>query len=226
MTATPLATAQVVARNVAPLAGILFLGWDAVPVLLLYFSDTMLTLAVLFAGALRQFAPPIENDGLAARLNGEAGMIGAAAFVMLVLAVPLGMPLVFILAGRFDWRTLLDDPGFRIGLLWQLIAAAWAYAGLYRALRTATAEQLRLKRRFALVLLRWMVMVALTYTGLAFLFGRYSALFFVAAYVVVSVWAEIAPDRFLRAMPGGAEDAEPPPRPAASIAPRGRRRRR
>ena len=39
--------AQVVARNIAPLAGILVLGWDAANVLLLYAVDTALVAVVI-----------------------------------------------------------------------------------------------------------------------------------------------------------------------------------
>jgi hypothetical protein len=211
MTGTPLVVAQTVARNIMPLAGIVFLGWNALPVLVLYFVDTILSIAVLFAGVLRKFAPPVEDDGWAARLNGEAGMIGGGLFVALVIAVPLGIPLVFMVTDGAAWRTLLDDPAFRVGVVGQAIAAFWSYVGLWRALRIGTVEQLRLKRRFNLVMLRWIALVIVAYTGLGMLLGRSSALLFVALYVVVSVWAEVAPDRLLRAVPGIGEPPQPAP---------------
>lgn len=224
--AAPLAIAQVVARNIVPLAGIVFLGWSAQNVLIVYFADTLLTLAVLFAGVLRHFAPPIENDGWAARLNGEVGMIGGGIFLMLAVSVPLGIPLMFMLGGNFDGRALAD-PGLRAGIVWQCIAALWSYLELYKALRHATPDQLRLKRRFALVFLRWMALVMVAMFGVGFWFGRFGALLFVAIYIGVSIWAEIAPDRFLRVMPGGAEDADPPRLASAPRAagPSGKRRR-
>ncbi len=208
--AAPLAIAQIIARNIVPLAGIVFLGWSAQNVLIIYFADTMLTMAVIFAGVLRKFAPPIEDDGWAARLNGEVGMIGGGVFLMIAVAVPLGLPLLFMLGGNFDLRALLDDRRLLGGLAWQCVAALWSYLALYRALRNATPEQLQLKRRFALVLLRWMALVMVAYLGIGFLAGRFAALIFVAIYIGVSIWAELAPDRFLRAMPGGAEDAIAP----------------
>jgi hypothetical protein len=222
----PLVAAQVIARNIVPLAGIVFLGWNAQNVLIVYFADTMLTLAVLFAGVLRHFAPPIEDDGWAARVNGEVGMIGGGVFLMLAIAVPLGLPLLFMLGGRFDWRAVLDDSNLQVGLLWQCIAAFWSYVELYGALRHATPDQLRLKRRFALVFLRWIALVVVAFFGVGFILGRYSALFFVAIYVGVSIWAEIAPDRFLRVMPGGAEDAEPLPGDLMAHGPRSREKQR
>jgi hypothetical protein len=220
----PLVVAQTIARNIVPIAGIVFLGWNAQNVLIVYFADTMLTLAVLFAGVLRHFAPPIEDNGWAARVNGEVGMIGGGVFLMLVIAVPLGIPLLFMLGGRLDWRAVLNDSSLQAGLVWQCIAALWSYLDLYRALRYATPDQLRLKRRFALVFLRWIALVFVAFFGMGFVLGRHSALFFVAIYVGMSIWAEIAPDRFLRVMPGGAEDAVA--RPAAATVPAKRRDKR
>jgi len=93
----------------------------------------------------------------------------------------------------------------------QAIAAFWSCRDLYRALRTHTPEELRLKRQFALVFLRWMVVIMVTYLGVGFIFGRYAAFFFVAVYTAATIMVDVAPDRFLRAMPGGEEDADPLP---------------
>ena len=208
-----LGAAQIVARNVVPLVGVLMLGWSAQSVLIVYFADTLLATTVLFAGVLRKFAPPIENDGWAARINGEVGMVGGGVFLALMLVVPLGLPILFMLGGRIDWQDLQSDRQLHIGLAWQCAAAAWSYVGLYQALRTATPEQLRLKRRFSLVFLRWIALVIVAYSPLALLFGSFGGLLFVALYAAVSIWTELAPDHFLRVMPGGSEDADPPHAP-------------
>ena len=214
--------AQIIARNIVPLAGILFFGWNAQNVLIVYFVDTLLAMAVLFAGVLRKFAPPIEDDGLAARINGEAGMVGGGVFLALCVAVPLGLPIMFMLGWRVDWAALANDRQLHVGLLWQCAAAVWSYVGLYQALRIATPEALRLKRRFGLVFLRWMALVLVAYSPLALVLGGHGALVFVAIYVVVSIWAELAPDHFLRIMPGAADDSEQPSR----IGQRPRKRKR
>jgi len=222
---TPVEIANTVARNVVPLAGIVFLGWSAATVLVLYFADTMFSLAVMFAGLTRYFMPPVQGDGWAARANGEVGAVGVALFLAAVIAVPLGIPVVFMLAGsQTTLASLFADDAFRAGLLMQGIAAVWSCAGLYRALRTHTPDELRLKRQFALVFLRWMAVLMVTYTGIVFLFGRWAPLVFVAVYAGISIVIDIAPDKFLKAMPGGAEDASPPPAPRAT--PRKRRDRK
>jgi hypothetical protein len=116
--------------------------------------------------------------------------------------------------------SLSADPAFRVGLVLQAIAAFWSGVGLYRALRVQTPEQLRIKRRFALVFLRWVAMLMVTYTGITLIFGRFAAFVYVALYAGLSVFTDVAPDKFLRLMPGGAEDADPLPSarsPAASL---------
>jgi hypothetical protein len=217
--------AQVVARNIVPLAGVLFLGWDARNVLVLYFADTILTIGVICAGVLRKFAPPVEDDGWAARANGEAGVVAGGAFIAAVIAVPFGVFLVFMLGGTFDWRAAIDDASLRAGLAWQCIAAFWSYLGLYRALRHATPEQLQLKRRFGLVFLRWFALVMVAAFGTGFVLGRHGAIVFVAIYVAVSIVAEIAPDRLLRMVPD-VPDGNPVVAPPHARMPKARDRRR
>jgi hypothetical protein len=221
----PLAIANAVARNLVPLGGILFFGWSAANVLILYFVDTLLAMAVMFAGLMRRMLPPPTDEGWAARANAEVGYIGAAAFICAFLAVPLGVPLIFMLMGSdVAWRGLLFDAGFRSGLVLQAIAAFWSCHALYRALKTYTPDELRLKRHFALVFLRWMVVIIPSYFGIGFVFGRFAAFFFVALYTAATIMIDVAPDRFLRAMPGGAEDADPLPRTPASTTPHRHRR--
>ena len=221
----PLAFAQAIARHLVPVAGILFLGWKAGNVLLLYFADTLFACSVVAAGVLRHFHPPPEGEGWASRVNAEAGALIGGLFVGAILALPLGVPLAFMLGDGFAWRAALADPELRAGVLWQAIAAWWSYAELYRALLHSTPDQLRLKRRFALLFLRWMAVVIVAGTGLGALFGSWGALVFVALYAVLSIWVEIAPDRFLRLMSGDAEHADPAAPPHASPKPPRRQRR-
>jgi hypothetical protein len=221
----PLAVAQVIARNLVPLAGILFLGWNTSNVLLLYYADTLFACSVIAAGVLRHFNPPPEAEGWAGRVNAEAGALIGGLFVGAILALPLGVPLLFMLGDGFEWRAALADPELRAGVLWQAVAAWWSYAELYRALLHRTPDELRLKRRFALLFLRWMALVIAAGTGLGPVFGSWGALVFVALYAGLSVWVEIAPDRFLRLMPGGADHADPAPPAHASRNPSPPKRR-
>jgi hypothetical protein len=204
---SPPVAAEIVARNVAPLAGVLFFHWDAGNVLLLYFLDTMLAVGVIIAGLVSTLVPVAA--GWAGRIRGEAGGAATALFTAAFFAVPMGVPLVFVLGPiGFDWRAALADDALRGGAAMQCVAACWSYWALRQALRTAGPDALRLKRRFALVFLRWLAVLMAIYSGIALVAGP---LVVVAVYVGASIWSEVAPDRFLRAMPGGAEDADPDP---------------
>lgn len=147
--ASPLAVADTIVRNLVPLGGIVFLGWSSPSVLILYFVDTLLAMAVMLAGLMRYFLPPPSDEAWAARANAEAGYVGAALGAVAFLAIPLGVPLIFMLAGSdVSVRALLVDPAFRAGLVLQGIAAFWSCNALYRALHRHTPDELRIKRQF------------------------------------------------------------------------------
>ena len=212
--ANPLAIGQIVARNIVPVVGILVFGWSAVNVLLLYFIDTLLAMGVMFAGLASWFGRNTD-DGVASRINGEVGAIAVGVFLCAFIAVPLGMPLVFVgaMSGWEGFEALWKDNALLAGIAWQVVAAVWSYWGLWQALHHRSPDELRLKRRFALVLLRWFVIIAAVYLPLGFLFGRFLPFLLVVLYVVTTIYVEIAPDRFLRMLPGGAADTSPPPAP-------------
>lgn len=215
----PLAIAETVGRNIVPVAGILFFGWQATSVLALYLIDTLLMMTVIFAGVARAFAPPTTDDGWAAQLNGEVGNVVVPLFLTVFIAIPIGVPLIFMTGGDLPGlKAAVAEPSFRTGALIQIGTALWSWLGLRSAIDAGrTIDELRLKRRFALVFLRWMVLLMVAYFGVGFWFGAWGAFVFVALYACTSIIIDIAPDRFLRAMPGGAEDAEPLPGKSLSV---------
>jgi len=206
----PLAIAQVVARNAVPVVGIFAFGWSAPMVLLLYFVDTLLALGVMFAGLASHFQRDTAEDTAGARINAAFAGPLTAAVLCAFIAVPLGMPLVFVgvASGWEGWRELLADPAFLAGVAWQAVAAFWSYLGLWRELQSRSPEDLKLKRRFALVFLRWVAVIAVVYSPLIHL-GRFLAPLLVVVYAGASIFIEVAPDRFLRALPGGEDVADP-----------------
>jgi hypothetical protein len=216
---------QAIARHVAPVLGILFLGWSAQSVLLLYFADTLFAIAVMAAGVLRHFFPPPQDDGWATRLNGEVGAVGFGLLTAAIFVVPLGVPLFFMLMD-FSPRAALSDPALRTGIAWQAVAALWSYEALYRELLVRTPEELGIKRRFGLVFLRWMLLVMIAGTGVGALLGRYGALLFVVLYAAISIWTDVAPDRFLRMVPDGVDEATAAQDRASGLAERRRARTR
>jgi hypothetical protein len=214
----PLAVGQLVARNLVPVAGILFFGWNALNVLTLYLVDTVLMMAVILAGLMRCFIP-VDEESWASRANSEAGYPGVALVACALISIPLAVPLIFMTGGDLaGLKATFSDPTFRTGVAVQFATAFWSWLELRRAVDAGrTPTELRLKRRFALVFLRWLAVLLVVYSPLGALFAFVGPFAYVIVYAGVSAFADIAPDRFLRLMPGGAEDADPlpgePPRP-------------
>jgi hypothetical protein len=208
---TPIAIAQAVARNIVPLIGILAFHWSAGNVLLLYLLDTLLSIAVIVAGLASTFAPPPNDESVGGWINSEAGYVLGGLFAAVVLAVPLGMPIgIMLAASDFSFRSAFYDSSLRTGALIQAVLALWSYIGLYRALRAYSPTQLKLRQRFALVLMRWVAVIMVTYFIVEILPPSEPVLLLlVVAYIAASIFAEIAPDRFLRAMPGGEDNLAP-----------------
>ena len=197
---SPLAIAQIVARNITPLVGILFFDWSASNVLILYFVDTMLSMLVIFAGLAKSFSS-LATDGIGTRIKTMLTVVFVALFLTAFFALPLGGPIGIVLASTdFSWRFAYYDHSLRLGVLAQCIIALGSYFELYRALATHSPEQLQLKKRFGLVLMRWVAVMAVCYAGIGFM-GDFGVLLLVAAYIGALIVAEIAPNRLLRGTP-------------------------
>jgi hypothetical protein len=198
---TPTGIVQIVWRNAAPIVGILFFHWSTTNVVVLYFLDTMLSLGVIFAGLAKSFSPPTP-DGVGTWVKSELTYVFVALLLCVLFGLPLGMPVGLALgAGGFTFSEALADRSLRVGVLWQCVIALWSYIGLYRALDTHSPSELRLKQRFGLILMRWVVVLVVSYSELEFVPGNVSVFLLVVAYVAASIFAEMAPDSFLRGTP-------------------------
>ena len=215
--------ASLVARNAVPLAGLLFFHWSAANLLILYFVDTLLAIAVIVAGFLYSASPVEEMPGFSERLATIVSYAAGAGFVTLIMAIPLGMPVLILVFGVNDasFTGMLADRGFQAGLGLQAIASLVSFRDLATALRTYTPEELGLKRRFALVFLRWVATIGAAYLPFTYLFGAYAPLVLIVVYIGVTIVAEIMPDRFIAAFgdPGAG------PRPTAEPSHRRHRKR-
>jgi hypothetical protein len=201
---------DVVVRNIVPVCGMLFLGWPPGNLILLYFADTMLSLCMMIAALMFYFIPVSNADGIGERLNALAGPFGAAALTTLILAIPLGIPVIFMLADTgFSLGKTLSDPGFQAALGAQFFASLMTFRTFYGLLRTHTPEQIDIKKRFGLIFVRWFGLIMITFTGLPQTFGSVGPYLLVIVYAGLTIWSELLPDRFLKAMPGGADIGKP-----------------
>src|SRR5438093_8098634 len=120
------AAGWIVARNAVPLAGMIFLGWKAHQLVLLYYLDTMVAIASVIT-LLFIYSKDVPRDY---RYSAKeiAGIAFAVVFVTGIYAFAMGFPVVVSL-GMSDESlgAIFGDEEFRAGLGIQLVIAGVAF---------------------------------------------------------------------------------------------------
>ncbi len=194
MPLSPPAVASLIARNLVPIGGVIFLGWSAPNLLVLYFVDTTLSLAAVLLLVVERIT------GLGGKpVAGVVGWVKAtlgALFAAAVVALPLGVPVVILLA-QFDWSPVaaFGDRGFREGLLLQALTSVYGFMQAQRELATRAEAEAMLKRRSIFIFARWIAVVVAAIVLPAELFGpRIGGTLILLVYAGASVWFELFPE--------------------------------
>ena len=193
--------ALVVTRNAVGLAGLLLFGWSAATLVVLYFADTMVGIWAVFAAVGFKFSNADPRQGLWTSLDGAVTGIGVGLFLAAFVAVPLGIPLVMFLgASGLRWREIAADPALRTGIA--VIASIGLLTSVRHvfALADGQAGDALVKRTFAILMTRW-VLVLMAFYLVAGLLGRFGLYLIVLVYGAASAWSELAPDRFAQLIP-------------------------
>jgi len=202
MIATPADIASLVARNVVPAIGVLFLGWSAGNLLALYWVDTVLEFAVVVLLVARHITGLGKPGGPERPLNGPRDWIGASfgsLLASLLFCAPLGFP-IFMLLVEFDWSlsAALEDSSFVSGLALQ---AAGSVAGCVKAHRDLLArddDERVLKHRAAFIIARWVVVMGASVAGVVGLLGpKIGGALMLLVYAGATVYFELMPERAL-----------------------------
>lgn len=197
---TPAALASLVAANIVPLAGILFLGWSPASLLVLYFVDTFLSLG----GVVLLVAAHVTGNDHGRRFRGWKDWAKACAGLAVlgaIMAFPLALPVLFVLGG--DIGALAGDRAFLPALAWQLAMSCWLVVRHHRALALRSDDDRVLARRAFFLVARWVVMFMATVTGAFALLGpRWGGFVMVAIYAGASVYFELFPERAERLLRG------------------------
>ncbi|HET7097647.1 MAG TPA: DUF6498-containing protein [Casimicrobiaceae bacterium] len=201
---SPPAIASIVARNVVPVAGVLFLGWLAPNLMVLYYIDTILAFAVVVLLIARHVTGMGKPDERGRPLEGPFDWIktGLGALLgSLLICLPLGVPL-FMLLAEFDWSvsSALADRSFVTGLVLQIAASASGCVQAHRDLLARDDDERVLKHRAAFIVARWLVVaVSAPLTGFfGFLGPRLGGALIVLVYAGGTIYFELFPDRALR----------------------------
>ena len=188
--------AEVVIRNMIGVIGVLFLGWPAQTLIVLYFFDTIAAMMSIFAALMFSWLDKPDSSFFD-RLYNLASSLALAALLAVFIAIPIGMP-VYILAMISSWsfKQALNEPGFVLGVLGILGMAL--LGTLYWSMRIDVEGQRgerALKREFTLVFGRWFFMIFAVYTPLV-IFVTLAPVILVIVYAIVSVYTELYPERF------------------------------
>ena len=202
-----------IVRSLIPVAGVLFFHGDPVRVLLLCFTDTLLSLAALIvpmAGSWTKFPGgrrPVPR--WRARLSAFVGSLIAVA----VMGIFLGFPLIFMLlpADVYLWFTV-TDPQFELAVALQALAAVSTGVILAYQLRTRSPEEVGVKPGFGLILGRWLLLIVVTYMGVPSLLGRGGPYLLVILSAGGVIASELDPRGFLRLFGGGGPTAPKAPK--------------
>jgi hypothetical protein len=192
---------NVVARSLIPLAGIVLLGWSAANLLIVYCADTIASLlALMMLVCDRLFGiDPGSGPQWWRRVNYGLQLFGSALVPTAPVAAIFVVWLVIMLGAQsFSWREAFHDEALWIAVAVQFAGALGLAVQDHQVLHADRNPDLRLKRRFAFLFLRWVVVfMALQ---LAVLFGTRGAGFvLVLAYVAATVALELYPNAVMRA---------------------------
>ena len=190
-----------VARNAVGVVGALVFGWAAPTLVVLYFADTLAGMWAVFTAVGFKFSNADPRQGFGAVAEGALTATVVGLFLVAVVAVPLGIPVVMLLgAASATWRELIADPALAAGIG---VIALTGLVGAVRhvfALAGGRAGDVAVKHTFAILMTRWVLVLLAVYT-LGSVLGRFGLYVIVLAYAAASVWSELEPERFAQIFP-------------------------
>jgi hypothetical protein len=170
----------IVLRNLVPVAGMVLFGWSGLYLLLLYYADTLVSLAAVFT-LLFMYGKDMPFD------RDDPKQLVGVAFAVLVLTgffgAVFGMP-VLITSMMDDAH--LDDQDLRLGLLVQALVGCVMFLTMSGEMRRSTDPERSIRARFGFVTTRWVVVFATA------AFIPWAPLM-ILAYAGASAWLEIRP---------------------------------
>jgi hypothetical protein len=198
----PASLAALIAANVAPLVGILVLGWSPIAVLVLYFVDTLLSLGAVLLLVMLHITGNAQGRPISGFKDWAQAVVS---FIILggIFGLPLSLPLWFIgpehIAAEFE----RPDSGLAYGVLLQALLSALAAVRMHRELELRDDDDRLLARRALFLIARWItVFLALTFGIVGLLGPRWGAFVLVAIYGGASVYFELFPERAERFVRG------------------------
>lgn len=190
----------VASRNGVAILGAFVLGWSATDLLVLYFADFLAGLGAIMAAYAFQYTGVADADGLWDHAYGFLTAVVVGLFLVAILAVPFGMPLVFVFARTGSWPDPLESPGLVPAVGWIGLTALLETVRRYLQMRAGPAGEQNAKLAATILIARWVLVMMAVYSG-ALILGGAAPYVLVALYLGACLWSDLAPDRFARLFP-------------------------
>ena len=207
----------VIARNLIPIIGVLFFGWSALNLTLLYFADTLAAMWALIAALLTQFFGGWTTLPWTTRFTNALYVFGLSLFLIAFMAIPLGMP-IFILLMMHDWswQEALRDQGFIFGLISIVTLSVVNMLRMALRFHHAPSDEKWSRNAFGLLFLRWVATLFVIFFLGGFVLP-FAPILIVILYGALTVISELYPQRFLAIFGQSAQAATPPEKPPTAI---------
>lgn len=185
--------APLIASNLAPIVGMLLLGWSPPMLVALYTIDTAFAIYAIVWLVIEHVTEAKSPERGVAR----AIKFGAASFVVgSILLLFLIAPMV-MMYGESDWvrSAPWKDRAFLGALAAQVAGSIYALVRTHRILNERTDDDAYLKREFQFIVARWVVVLGVVFIGLAPIFGEtLGSALIVVVYAGASIWFAIDPE--------------------------------
>lgn len=201
-----------VAANVAPIAGMIFLGWSPPMLVALYAIDTAFALYALVWLVMEHITEAKSPDRGLKRVV-KLGL--SALFLGSILSAILILPMVLML-GESSWAISKpwNERGFQGALAAQAAGSIYALVSMHRVLQERTDDDAFLKREFQFLVARWIVVLGVVFLGVATILGEtIGGALIVIVYCGATVWFRMSPERAHRMFFPNGDKAKPPGAP-------------
>ena len=192
---SPEALATLIAVNITPLAGIVFLGWLPSAVLISYFVDTFIGFGVVVLLIMVHVTGDDEHGPIVGWKRWTKALLGLL-ILGAIFAFPLAFPIFFLYADDRETLELLRNMDFLLALAVQVLMSALAAVRMHRLLHATHDDEKILAARTLFLAARWFALFIAMVTGFVGMLGpRIGGFLLVAVYAGASIYFELHPER-------------------------------